>query len=767
MALFKKNIWSLYALIVLLTVILFAVLGVTKWQANRADFIEQQHIQVELFSSSVNSLLTSQEALLEVVGHQLAQQSDFTRTASIQIRPILDKLLDTHPAIAAFGLLNPQGDYLAISSNLQLSDQHNLLNYPHTRDSFLEAMSSEKMVLGRTYFQESLNSLVIPLRKSISIDGENVDAVMTAGLRLDSTIVFESNAHAGSYNTLTLLRTDNYRQFFSSDIESLDAYLKPIANDLMKRITNSFAEQVNVSVKEAKTGKDTYSFSINDNAYQSLVSAKYIPNYKLWVVGRTDLEHVDGIFVKEFGILFFAFIFLQFGFYTLVKSIAKNEQRTRSQLIYQANHDPLTSLPNRLYMRRNIGKWLEDESEQFSLLFIDIDNFKCVNDTHGHDFGDKVLKQIALRLMRFRSRLSLLVRESSDEFLFLTPMTSETEIKRLAERLIEVLSQPYEVEDSQFLLGCSIGIARFPEHGKDLDSLLRSADISMYKAKQQQNSYSIFTTAMQDAHIYKMKVEQRLRIAIEKQTLFMTFQPLVRADESTHGVEALVRWIDDELGFVPPDVFIPVAESTGLMQKLGTFIIESSIMQIAHLHRTTEQKIGLSINISVRQFSHKSFSEHLFATLEKYQFSPSCLTLEITESLFIEDVAIVKPLFEALKENDIKISLDDFGTGYSSLSMLKALPIDELKIDKSFIENIAVDQQSLTMVQNIIAIGKNFGMVVLAEGVESNEHFAILKACGCDLMQGYYFSRPIPYDELCEYLTPTQVEPEELPEPTV
>lgn len=753
MALFKKNIWSLYAMIVLLTLILFSAFGITKWQSNRDDFTKQQHIQVEIFSSSVNSLLTSQEALLEVVGHQLAQQSDFTRTASIQIRPILDKLLDTHPAIAAFGLLNPQGDYLSISSNLQLSDQFNLLDLPYTRDSFLEAISSNKMVLGRTYFHDSLNSLVIPLRKSISLDGKNVDAVMTAGLRLDSTILFENNAHAGNYNTLTLLRTDNYRQFFSSDIESLDAYLKPVDKDLMDRITKSFSEQVTVSVKEAKTGKYTYSFCIDDSAFPSLVSAKYIPDYKLWVVGRTDLAHVDGIFAKEFGALFFVFVVLQFGFYFLVKSIAKNEQRTRSQLIYQANHDPLTSLPNRSYMRKNIGKWIEDESEPFSLLFIDIDNFKCVNDTHGHDFGDKVLKQIALRLMRFRSRVSLLVRESSDEFLFLTTLNSESEIKRLSERIIEVLSQPYEVESAQFLLSCSVGIARFPDHGRDLDSLLRSADISMYKAKQQQNSYSIFTTEMQDAHLYKMRVEQRLRIAIDKQALFMVFQPLVRADESTHGVEALVRWVDDELGFVPPDVFIPIAESTGLMQKLGTFIIESSVMQIAHLHRTIEQKIGLSINISVRQFSHKSFSEHLFATLEKYQFSPSCLTLEITESLFIEDVAIVKPLFEALKENDIKISLDDFGTGYSSLSMLKALPIDELKIDKSFIENIAVDQQSLTMVQNIIAIGKNFGMVVLAEGVESNEHFAILKACGCDLMQGYYFSRPIPYDELCTYLS--------------
>ncbi|MEZ8066070.1 EAL domain-containing protein [Vibrio sp. 10N.222.54.F12] len=767
MALFKKNIWSLYALIVLLTLILFSVFGINKWQSNRDDFSKQQHIQVEIFSSSVDSLLTSQEALLEVVGHQLAQQSDFTRTASIQIRPILDKLLDTHPAIAAFGLLNPQGDYLSVSSNLKLSQLVNLLDIPYTRDSFLEAVSSDKMVLGRTYFHDFLNSLVIPMRKSISIDGRSVDAVMTAGLRLDSSVLFQNNAHAGSYNTLTLLRTDNYRQFFSSDIESLDAYLKPVENDVMAYITESFSEQVSVSLTEAKAGKETYSFCIDDGTTPSLVSAKYIPDYKLWVVGQTELAYVDGIFANEFGAFFFAFAVLQFGFYFLVKSIAKNEQKTRSQLIYQANHDPLTSLPNRLYMRKNIGKWLEDQSEPFSLLFIDIDNFKCVNDTHGHDFGDKVLKQIALRLMRFRSRVSLLVRESSDEFLFLTPLSSESEIKRLSERIIEVLSQPYEVENAQFLLGCSIGIARFPEHGSDLDSLLRSADISMYKAKQQQNSYSIFTTEMQDAHLYKMRVEQRLRIAIDKQTLFMVFQPLVRADESTHSVEALVRWIDEELGFVPPDVFIPIAESTGLMHKLGTFIIESSIMQIAHLHRTTNQNIGLSINISVRQFSHASFSDHLFATLEKHQFSASSLTLEITESLFIEDVNLVKPIFEALHEKSIKISLDDFGTGYSSLSMLKALPIDELKIDKSFIDSIAVDQQSLTMVQNIIAIGKNFGMVVLAEGVETNEHFAILKACGCDLMQGYYFSRPIPYDELYEYLTPTQATATELPEPAL
>ncbi|MEZ8019519.1 EAL domain-containing protein [Vibrio splendidus] len=767
MAVFKKNIWTLYALIVLLTTILFSAFGSVKWQSNRSDSIHQQHMQIELFSNSVNSLLTSQEALLEIVGYQLVLQSDFTRTAAIQIRPILDKLLDTHPAIAAFGLLNPQGEYLAVSSNLMLSEQMNLLHSPLTRDSFKEAMVSKEMVLGRTYFHSSIGSLIIPIRKAISINGGKVDAVMTAGLNLNNSILFKENVNTSDHNSLSIVREDLYRQFSSNDLTSLDTYTTPVNSDLVKHFLNIFEVTYNIDIKQAKNSGKIYSAIIKKPSLNSIVTITYLKNYHLWVVGATDLEYVDNAFYKEFSIYILVFLILHLCFYILVESISKSETKSRTLLIYQANHDALTALPNRSYLRQNIAGWLADDTAPFSLLFIDIDNFKCVNDTYGHEFGDKVLKQISRRLIRFQSKASLIVRDSSDEFLFLIPTVDENELSRIAERMIEVLSKPYDIDESQFLLGCSIGIAKFPEHGKNLDGLLRSADISMYKAKQQQNSYSIFTTEMQDAHLYRMRVEQRLRIAIEKQTLFMVFQPLVRANESIHGVEALVRWIDDELGFVPPDVFIPVAESTGLMQKLGTFIIESSIMQIAHLHRTTEQTIGLSINISVRQFSHRSFSEHLFTTLEKYQLCASCLTLEITESLFIEDVEIVKPIFEALHEKNIKISLDDFGTGYSSLSMLKALPIDELKIDKSFIENIAVDQQSLTMVQNIIAIGKNFGMVVLAEGVESNEHFSILKACRCDLMQGYYFSRPIPYDDLCEYLTPTQVETKELPEPTV
>lgn len=752
MAVFKKNIWMLYLVIFPITLVLFSLYGYLKWESNRKDFAFQQKLQVELFFTSVNSLFTSQEALLEVVGHQLVKQADFTRTASIQIRPILDKLLDVHPAIAAFGLTNAQGEYISVTSNINLTDTQNLMSLEHTRSSFKETLQSKRMIIGRTYFQPSLASYVIPIRKAIRMPGEGVKAVMTAGLKIDDIIAFQQDVHAGTYNDLSLVRTDHYRQFLSSDRKSHLPYEKPIDANLYRSVLGSITLQHQITIEEAKLSNQSYTVKVREQGQDSLITVKYLRNYNLWVAGRTNLTYVDGLFYDEFKLYVLVFLLLHVGFFALVRSIAKNDEKTRNQLIYQASHDSLTSLPNRHYMRMNIHAWLENKTKPFSLLFIDIDSFKSVNDTHGHDFGDKILKQVAQRLSEFKGNTGLVVREASDEFIFLTRTKDDDKLKALAQQVINTLAEPYDINGSQFLLSSSIGISKFPKHGSDLDGLLRAADIAMYRAKQEQNSYSLFTTQMQESHLYKVKVEQRLRIAIENKTLFMVFQPQVKADGSIHGVEALVRWVDEELGFIPPDVFIPIAENTGLMAKLGIFIIESSIMQMARLQQSDKVSFGLSINISVRQFMQKEFALHLLDTIEKYNFDKSLLTLEITENLFIEDLGHVKPICEALHDEQIKISLDDFGTGYSSLSMLKALPIDELKIDKSFIDTIHYDNQSLTMVQNIIAIGKNFGMVVLAEGVESNEHFSILKECQCDLMQGYYFSKPISSEELSAYL---------------
>ncbi|MEF1170454.1 bifunctional diguanylate cyclase/phosphodiesterase, partial [Vibrio campbellii] len=437
--------------------------------------------------------------------------------------------------------------------------------------------------------------------------------------------------------------------------------------------------------------------------------------------------------------------------YALVRSIANNELATRQKLLYQAHHDHLTLLPNREYLRAHITKWLNETSAPFALMFIDIDNFKSVNDTHGHEFGDEVLKQIALRLKSFDSEDRLIVREASDEFILLVNQTDDSVVRALASDLIHYLSEPYVVHENQFLLSSSVGVALYPSHGKSLDALLRSADIAMYQAKKDRNAYSIFDQQMQAKHLHKMKIEQRLRLAIERQSLFLVYQPQLNRAGEIYGVEALVRWQDEELGFVPPNEFIPVAESSGLMVRLGELIIEKSFVDMARLTGRVKQSIQMSINISVKQFIQVNFIEDLVAMIDRHKVEHSRITLEITENLFIEDLEKFAPICQRLHSLGFKLSLDDFGTGYSSLSMLKALPIDEVKIDKSFVDNIENDEKALNMVQNIIAIGKNFGMKVLAEGVETRHQRDQLTACGCDLIQGYFYSKPLPFEQLVSF----------------
>ncbi|MDK9777481.1 MULTISPECIES: EAL domain-containing protein [unclassified Vibrio] len=756
MAGIKKNIWTLYLILLAASIGLFLLFGHYHYESNLNKYKDKQLLQLELFSNSVESLLKGQESLLEVVGYQLVSQNDFTRTAALQIRPILDNLLNIHPVIAGFGLANPNGDFLAVSSNLNLSKLHNLKQDPVTRDTFIEALGSDRMILGRTYFMPALDSLVIPIRKAIRDSRGNTLAVMTAGLKMNSTLVFRSDVHAHQHNQVSLIREDGYLMFTSSAGASYRNYQQPVTTSNQKILKSLFEKELGLTPEQVRTSNKTYNIVSSDPKVDKLITLKYLPDYSLWAISSTSLSYIQSTFLEQFSLYFLVFIFIQASFYALVKSIASNELATRQQLYFQATHDTLTALPNREYLRDNIHKWTDGKAEPFALLFVDMDNFKSVNDTHGHEFGDLVLKQIARRLKHFDSHRHLIVREASDEFIILTKAIDEEQLQQFARELIMALSQPYAITDNQFLLSCSIGVSHYPEHGKDLDALLLSSDIAMYKAKQERNAYCLFNEEMQAQHLRKMRIEQRLRIAVEHRDIFMVYQPQLCKQGKVYGAEALVRWIDHELGFVPPNEFIPVAESSGLMVRLGRLILEKSIEDIASLYANVEQPIRISVNISVKQFLQRDFIEHLVSTLNAHNVSSHVITLEITENLFIEDLDKFSPICQQLHLMGFQISLDDFGTGYSSLSMLKALPIDELKIDKSFIDNIETDEKALNMAKNIIDIGKNFGMTVLAEGVETLKQQEKLTQCGCDLYQGYLFSKPIPIDELESYVMQNQ-----------
>ncbi|UQA54299.1 MULTISPECIES: EAL domain-containing protein [Vibrio] len=747
----KKNIWTLYITLFAISVGLFSLFGHYHYESTLDKYKDKQLLQLELFASSVDSLFKAQETLLEVVGHQLIEQNDFTRTASLQMRPLLDNLMSIHPAIAAFGLTNPQGDYLAISSNLDLQKLKNLNQNPQTKDTFIAALESNHMVVGRTYFMPALDSLVIPIRKAIRDKQGRVTAVMTAGFKMNSSLVFRNDIHANEHNRVSLVREDGYLTFTSAEQATVYSYNHPADGHKKSIVFEQVDKKYGWSRDTVKSLASAVNIVADDPRINQLVTLKYLPDYKLWASSSTDLRYIQSGFFEQFALYSIVFIFIQAGFYALVRSIANNELATREKLLYQAHHDHLTLLPNREYLRTHIGRWLGGASNPFTLMFIDVDNFKSVNDTHGHEFGDEVLKQIAQRLKTFEAEGRLIIREASDEFILLVNLVDKASINTLASDLIAYLSEPYIVKDNQFLLSCSIGIALYPSHGNNLDALLRSADIAMYQAKKERNTYSLFDQQMHVKHLHKMRIEQRLRLAIERQSLFMVYQPQLNVNGQVYGVEALIRWQDEELGFVPPNEFIPLAESSGLMVRLGELIIEKSLIDMARLMATSHQPIQMSINISVKQFIQVNFVDNLLASIEKHGVDQNRITLEITENLFIEDLDKFAPICERLHQLGFKISLDDFGTGYSSLSMLKALPIDEVKIDKSFVDNIEEDEKALNMVQNIIAIGKNFGMKVLAEGVETKQQRDQLAVCGCDLIQGYFYSKPLLFEALIEF----------------
>ncbi|MGR5111995.1 bifunctional diguanylate cyclase/phosphodiesterase [Vibrio jasicida] len=747
----KKNIWTLYITLFAISVGLFSLFGHYHYESTLDKYKDKQLLQLELFASSVDSLFKAQETLLEVVGHQLVEQNDFTRTASLQMRPLLDNLMSIHPAIAAFGLTNPQGDYLAISSNLDLQKLKNLNQNPQTKDTFIAALESNHMVVGRTYFMPALDSLVIPIRKAIRDKQGRVTAVMTAGFKMNSSLVFRNDIHANEHNRVSLVREDGYLTFTSAEQATVYSYNHPADGHKKSIVFEQVDKKYGWSRDTVKSLASAVNIVADDPRINQLVTLKYLPDYKLWASSSTDLRYIQSGFFEQFALYSIVFIFIQAGFYALVRSIANNELATREKLLYQAHHDHLTLLPNREYLRTHIGRWLGGASNPFTLMFIDVDNFKSVNDTHGHEFGDEVLKQIAQRLKTFEAEGRLIIREASDEFILLVNLVDKASINTLASDLIAYLSEPYIVKDNQFLLSCSIGIALYPSHGNNLDALLRSADIAMYQAKKERNTYSLFDQQMHVKHLHKMRIEQRLRLAIERQSLFMVYQPQLNVNGQVYGVEALIRWQDEELGFVPPNEFIPLAESSGLMVRLGELIIEKSLIDMARLMATSHQPIQMSINISVKQFIQVNFVDNLLASIEKHGVDQKRITLEITENLFIEDLDKFAPICERLHQLGFKISLDDFGTGYSSLSMLKALPIDEVKIDKSFVDNIEEDEKALNMVQNIIAIGKNFGMKVLAEGVETKQQRDQLAVCGCDLIQGYFYSKPLLFEALIEF----------------
>ena len=428
--------------------------------------------------------------------------------------------------------------------------------------------------------------------------------------------------------------------------------------------------------------------------------------------------------------------------------IAISAQQREDQLLTQAQYDHLTGLPNRILLQDRLRQAMEHSNrsgEVFWLVFIDLDSFKFVNDTLGHKSGDQLLCEVSRRLEQVVRDTDTVARFGGDEFIVILQGDMDDNLRMgIVNRMIEAVGAPIVIDGNEVTTTCSAGVSVYPADAKNADALLSNADIAMYRAKELgKNNFQFFTQSMNEKIANRLRLETNLRKALEQNEFVVYYQPKVDLKSKLIvGMEALIRWNNPELGFVSPANFIPLAEESGLIVPIGEWVLRAACMQAVAWQDAGYGKLLMSVNLSARQFQQKSLVGSITAILTETGLEAKCLELELTESLVMGGVdAALKTLHE-IKLLGVRLSIDDFGTGYSSLSYLKRLPVDTLKIDKSFTDDIVLHSDTAPIAASIISLAKNLKLKVVAEGVETSDQVKYLTAHECDEIQGYYFSKP-------------------------
>ena len=456
-----------------------------------------------------------------------------------------------------------------------------------------------------------------------------------------------------------------------------------------------------------------------------------------------------------------------------VQAILRNiteRRQSEEKIVAMAYYDALTELPNR-YLFKDRLKQAIVAAKQYkrlvAILFLDLDNFKRVNDTLGHEMGDQLLQSVSERLVNFVRRSDTIARVSEneltdtvarlggDEFtILLTEISHIEDAAKVAQRVLDLFSRPFKISENELFISSSIGISIYPDNGDDIDALLKNADTAMYHAKDEgRNNFQFYAESMNVAISERFALENKLRKAIESGELLLYYQPQVdMRDRTIFGVEALVRWNHPDKGLLSPKTFIPLAEDTGLIVPIGEWVLRTACAQNKAWHAAGFEQLQVTVNISSSQFRQKNFLETVTKALNDTGMDPSCLELELTESIFMETTETTISTLKALKAIGARISIDDFGTGYSSLSYLKRFPIDTLKIDRAFVRDITTDPDDRAIVKAIIAMSHSLNLRVIAEGVETTQQLSLLSQQGSDGIQGHLFSPPLPPHSFLELL---------------
>lgn len=445
---------------------------------------------------------------------------------------------------------------------------------------------------------------------------------------------------------------------------------------------------------------------------------------------------------------------------TMAASIsgARQRQQVEQKIRYQALHDLLTELPNRLLFDELLAKALPNavrSQESLAVMFVDLDRFKVINDTLGHTLGDKLLVCVAQRLKDCLRGGDTIARWGGDEFTILLPQVNQVdEVTQVAERILQALEKPFEIEEHELYISVSLGIALLDDKSLDAETLIQHADAALYYAKDAgRNNYKFYTTSLNKKSPELLTLEKSLRYALEREELMVYYQPRINIiTGKITGMEALLRWHHPEMGLIAPSVFVPLAEANGLIVSIGEWVLRTACKQNKAWQEAGFPPITIAVNLSLKQFRQPHLVKSLNDILQQTGLDPTFLELEITESTAIEDLEFTKDVLYNLKKMGIHLSIDDFGTGHSSLSRLQMLPLHHLKIDQSFIKELTTNTKVAHIVRAIVSLGQSLGLKLTAEGVERPEELEFLKSINCEDVQGYLFYRPLSAQKATETL---------------
>jgi len=761
---FTKNIWSLFYLIVFIGTTLLAIAVYQQYDEIVTNTKKQQQHHLHMYHDRLDALFREQEMLQNVLANTYLSNPYFNNKT-------FDTLLDINPLLLGLIIVSKEGD-LQFSSFTELR-LPNLLRDKNTQQWFQEALDTKQMVIGKAYFLESSDQWILPVRKKILDARGNIVAVISTAL--DLTMLHRiwddlDNIHNSLQVTLdngafpilrSRLKVEEYAQYYNKSLPGKQLFGQQLSRlkAQLKAQKTSYLQRTFQNSEASKTGKVLYTLSYN-------------ARYHFWTSAETPYQLVLQKLYQQGFYYFVFYLLLMVTIFSLFRWLIKNEINKIDELTYNAEHDSLTGLANHTVIHKHFTEMQKGKQTPFALLYLKLDNFNNINKAFGHRYGHLILTQVAKRILQSLVPCSehsverrkpycsktgkpclvglntLATRYSGDEFVIFIESDNRNEIVECAKLILKNIAQPYVTNRNEFKVSASIGIACFPDDALEIETLLSYADSSIESAQKRRNQYQFFSQNSHSQLTRNIEIEQSLRLAMENKEITLVYQPQLDREHKLVGVEALVRWHSEKLGFVAPDEFIPIAEKAGYMRQLGLYIMHHAMQEIARLKKREALSFQLSINISAKQFMQSDFMKKLFEACIFHNIEPATITIEITESLFIERLDILLPVFNKMKAHNITLSLDDFGTGYSSLSMLKKVPIDELKIDKSFVDHIVTNHADNAIVETIINMAKALGMRIVAEGVEDEQQVTLLKKADCDIFQGYYFSKPLQLEEL-------------------